>query len=128
MNPVKVEIDVNKLKRTLSETSEQVAAALAEQVLSDSTQFVPYSAGSVQSAGALRESGRIDKGTETGVRYLIWDTVYALYQWFGVRADGSHVVQHYTTAGTGKEWVYMAEKAFGKDWTALSQRIVKGRF
>ena len=29
---------------------------------------------------------------------------YASYQYYGKRKDGSHVVKHYTTAGTGPYW------------------------
>lgn len=125
---VEVKIDFNKYKSAMNSAKELVVSALAEQILADSTDFVPYSAGSRQSAGALRESGRVDKGQETGERYVTWDTVYALYQWFGVRADGTHVVKNYTTPNTGKEWVYMAEKVYGKEWNQLAQNIFSRSF
>lgn len=95
--------------------------ALAEQMLADSEQFVPYSGGSVQSAGGLRESGHIVPG-ESGRLYLVWDTVYALYQWFGVRADGTHRVRNYTTPGTGKQWVETAKARFQARWNEIVQK------
>ena len=52
----------------------------------------------------------------------IWDTVYALYQWFGVRADGSHKVSRYTTPGTGTEWVEKARDRYGDRWAELVQK------
>ena len=116
-----VKTDRQKLQQVLGKASELAAYALAEQMLSDSEQFVPYSGGSVQSAGNLRESGKVVRG-ENGVFYLVWDCVYALYQWFGVRADGSHRVQHYTTSGTGKQWVETARGRYGKQWQEIAQK------
>ena len=53
---------------------------------------------------------------ESGTMYLVWDTVYALYQWFGIRKDGTHPVRNYTTPGTGKLWVEEAKKRYGSRW------------
>jgi len=35
---------------------------------------------------------------------VIWDRVYAGYQEFGQRLDGTHKVKKYTTPGTGKKF------------------------
>lgn len=96
--------------------------ALAEQMLADSEKYVPYSGGSSQSAGGLRESGRVVKGEDKGIFYLVWDTVYALYQWFGVRADGTHRVRNYTTPGTTKLWVDAARKKNSDKWRTIAQK------
>lgn len=48
---------------------------------------------------------------------IIYKSPYARYQYYGVRDDGSHRVQHYTTPGTGPYW----DK---KMWTAEGQDIV----
>lgn len=111
-----VKTDRGKWAQAISKASEKATYALAEQMLQDSEKFIPYSGGSSQSAGNLRESGHIVKGEEKGVMYLVWDTVYALYQWFGIRADGSHPVHNYTTPGTGKLWVEEARKQYGDRW------------
>lgn len=104
------------------EHAKDVAAyALAEQMLADSENFVPYSGGSSQSAGGLRESGKVERG-ESGRFYLVWDSVYALYQWFGVRADGSHRVHNYTTPGTGTQWVEKARDRYGDRWAEIAQK------
>ncbi len=105
-----------KWAQAIGKASETATYALAEQMLQDSEKFTPYSGGSSQSAGGLRESGHIVKGEEKGQMYLVWDTVYALYQWFGIRADGSHPVHNYTTPGTGKLWVEEARKQYGDRW------------
>ena len=109
----------------MGKASDLAMYALAEQMLADSEKFVPYSAGSSQSAGNLRESGKVVKG-EDGVFYLVWDAVYALYQWYGVRADGSHKVQRYTTPGTGKQWVEAARAQYADRWQQIAQREFNG--
>lgn len=111
-----VKTDRGKWAQAIGKASETATYALAEQMLQDSEKFIPYSGGSSQSADNLRESGHIVKGEEKGVMYLVWDTVYALYQWFGIRPDGTHPVHNYTTPGTGKLWVEEARKQYGDRW------------
>lgn len=120
-----VKTDRQKMSRIMGKASDLAMYALAEQMLADSEKFVPYSAGSSQSAGNLRESGKVVKG-ENGVFYLVWDTVYALYQWYGVRADGSHKVSRYTTPGTGKQWVEAARAQYGDRWQKIAQKEFNG--
>ena len=62
------------------------------------------------------------EGEATGQFYIVYDSVYALYQWFGVRADGSHPVHHYTTPGTGKQWCEKAKAAYGARWQEIAQK------
>lgn len=117
-----VKTDKAKWIDAINQATGKAAYALAEQMLADSEQFVPHSAGSSQSAGNLRESGKVVQGETSGRFYLVWDTVYALYQWFGVRADGSHRVQHYTTPGTGTQWVEKAKARFSDRWQKIAQK------
>ena len=116
-----VKTDKAKWIGAINAASELASYALAEQMLADSEKHVPYSAGSSQSAGGLRDSGRVERG-ESGRMYLVWDTVYALFQWFGVRADGTHRVRHYTTAGTGTQWVEKARAAHEAEWREIAQK------
>lgn len=118
---VEIKTDRAKWAKLVNQASETAAYALAEQMLADSEKYVPYSNGSIQSAGHLRESGRVERG-ESGVFYLVWDAVYALYQWFGMRRDGSHQVHHYTTPGTGKQWVEKARASHERQWKAIAQK------
>lgn len=120
-----VKTDRKKWLDVVSNASGVAAYALAEQMLADSEKFVPYSGGSSTSAGGLRESGQIVKG-ESGTLYLVWDSVYALYQWYGIRADGSHPVKNYTTAGTGKQWVETAKGQYGDRWRDIAQKSFTG--
>ena len=116
-----VKTDRQKFSGIMGKAADLAMYALAEQMLADSEKYVPYSGGSSQSAGNLRESGKVVKG-EDGSYDLVWDCVYALYQWFGVRADGSHRVQHYTTAGTGNLWVEEAKKKYDKQGADIAQK------
>lgn len=58
--------------------------------------FVPMSA--KDSQGSLRSN--VDITTKS----ITYQSPYARYQYFGQRADGSHIVKNYTTAGTGPYW------------------------
>ena len=120
-----VKTDRQKMQKVIGKASEMAMYALAEQMLADSEKFVPYSGGSIQSAGGLRDSGKIVQG-DSGSLYLVWDTVYALYQWYGIRADGSHRVTHYTTPGTGKQWVESARAQYGDRWREITQKEFNG--
>ena len=118
---VEIKTDKGAWTSAVNKAAETAAYALAEQMLTDSEHFVPFSNGSSQSAGHLRESGKVEKG-ESGSFYLVWDAVYALYQWFGVRQDGTHRVTHYTTPGTGKQWVETAKSQYGDRWEKIAQK------
>lgn len=120
-------VKTNKAKwiGAINNASEKAMYALAEQMLADSEKFVPYSGGSVQSAGGLRESGHVVQG-ESNNLYIVWDIVYALYQWYGIRADGTHKVKNYTTPGTGKQWVEKARKQYGDRWHDIAQKEFSG--
>ena len=48
--------------------------------------------------GDLRTNINITKHSVT------YESPYASYQYYGIRADGTRKVQHYTTAGTGPKW------------------------
>lgn len=116
-----VKTDRQKLGAAMAKASKLAKYALAEQIIADSEKFVPYSGGSIQSAGGLRESAKVVEGDSDAI-YVVYDSVYALYQWYGVRADGSHKVSHYTTAGTGKQWIETAKGQYGDRWSKLIQK------
>lgn len=114
-----VKTDRQKWIGAVNNASGVAAYALAEQILADSEKFVPMLTDN------LRESGRVVQG-ESGTMYVVWDTVYALYQWYGIRADGSHPVHNYTTAGTGKQWVEVAKGQYGDRWRDIAQKDFTG--
>ncbi len=62
--------------------------------------------------GNLRTNNDIQPSTIT------YESPYARYQYYGVREDGTHQVQHYTTPGTGPYW----DKRM---WSAEKQDVIK---
>ena len=111
---VTIKTDRAAWKSLIEGASDRAAAALAEQMMSDSLNKIP------KQEGTLRDSGRIEK-TQEGERELVWDNVYAGYQWYGMRKDGSHVVKKYTTSGTGKMWVEQARSENNEKWVQVAQ-------
>ena len=121
--PMKVEIKTNvgAWKSLVNEAADKAAGALANQIMNDSIDKIPKSAGDDRTEGAaLSDIGRIEK-PENGTRNLVWDNVYAGYQWYGMRADGTHVVKNYTTSGTGKMWVETARAENQSIWDKVAQ-------
>ncbi len=60
--------------------------------------------------GYLRDNCKVIPQSGKPETHIIWQEPYAQYQERGMRADGSHVVKHYTTPGTGKEFAKNAVK------------------
>lgn len=52
---------------------------------------------------------------------------YSRYQYYGVRADGSHRVQNYTTPGTGPYWDLAMLTAEGEDYMGELTEFVDKR-
>lgn len=97
------------------------AAAVAEQMRTDCSDFIPD-----DGEHLLSDSGRIE-APQKGSRDLVWRKVYAGYQYFGIRADGTHKVRNYTTPGTGKLWVEVAQAANGANWEKVAQKAFTQR-
>lgn len=57
--------------------------------------------------------------------YIIYESPYARYQYYGVREDGSHVVRNYTTAGTGPYWDKQMVSAEIRDLEKEVQTYIK---
>ena len=58
---------------------------------------------------------------------ITYESPYARYQYYGVREDGTHKVQHYTTAGTGPYWDKKMVSAEMKDLVKEVQDYVGGK-
>ena len=112
---VEVKTDRAKWKSIVEKAADNAVEGLADQMMNDSLPFIPDDGESL-----LRDAGRIEK-TGKGIRYLVWSLVYAGYQWFGVRKDGTHVVKNYTTPGTGTKWVDRAKARFKSAWDKVAQ-------
>ena len=59
--------------------------------------------------------------------WITYESPYAEYQYYGMRADGSHVVKNYTTAGTGPYWDKKMWSAESKDVIEEVQNYVGGK-
>lgn len=58
-----------------------------------------------------------------------YDQIYAGYQYYGMRKDGTHVVSHYTKAGTGPYWDKKMMSAEGNSLRkTLDKALKSGRF
>lgn len=111
---VSIKTDRAAWKAAVEKAADFAAAALAEQIMTDSHDKIP------KQEGTLRDIGRIVKA-DFGSRDLVWSNVYAAYQWYGMRVDGSHKVRNYTTPGTGKMWVEAARAERGETWQKVAQ-------
>ncbi|MCF0232586.1 MAG: hypothetical protein HUJ63_10070 [Enterococcus sp.] len=67
---------------------------LLEDIYKNSRNITPYK------DGDLRQL--VTRRVENGNGVIVWTVPYAQYQERGKRWDGTHVVRHYTTPGTGK--------------------------
>ena len=50
------------------------------------------------------DEGNLRTNVSIANNSITYESPYARYQYYGVREDGSHRVQNYTTAGTGTYW------------------------
>lgn len=115
--PMKVEIKTNvgAWKSSIEKAADKAVDGLANQMMNDSIDKIPD-----DGEHTLRDNGRVEV-VNPGERELVWSTVYAAYQWYGMRADGTHVVKNYTTSGTGKMWVEAARAENQSIWDKVAQ-------
>lgn len=107
------ELNHAQIKSRFKAKSANAAKAVAEAILHDSTPYVP------KQQGTLRDVGRVE--VEPDGAAVVWDTVYAAYQWYGCWPDGTHVVKHHTTPGTVTQWVNKAMRKYKDDWDQIAQ-------
>lgn len=105
---VNTNINISNIKEKLSEHNIKTARfALANQMLADMDNYVPFEEGSLSTSGHVRNDGT----------QLEWDTPYAKAQFYGF-IDGSPVV-NYTRSShpyASKRWDEKAEGIHGKSW------------
>lgn len=115
---VEVEMDKSALMAQINRDCRKAELVLADQVKADSKKFVP------KQEGTLREDVFISQDTEGTV--ITYEQIYAAYQWYGIRADGTHPVHHYTTPGTGTQWCEKAKEQYINDWLKVAQNALNG--
>lgn len=112
--PVKVYIDSAALKAKLERGRPKIEKAVAEQIVADSTPFVPDDGENI-----LRSSVKVEE--ILGHWAATWDTPYAAFQYYGCWPDGTHVVHKHTTPGTTIQWTETARRKYGKTWQQVAQ-------
>lgn len=58
---------------------------------------------------------------------ITYESPYARYQYYGMRDDGTHVVQNYTTPGTGPYWDKRMVSAEMQDVVREVQNYIGGK-
>ena len=58
---------------------------------------------------------------------ITYEMPYARYQYYGMRDDGTHVVTHYTTPGTGPYWDKRMVSAEMQDIEEEVQKYIGGK-
>lgn len=114
------EIRTNKAQWRMAVHNGSVKAAkmLAEQIHNDSLSYVPKEEGTLS-----EDSFRMEEVAD-GVE-LVWNTPYALYQWYGCYPDGSHVVSNHTTPGTSTAWVDKAKQKCSDTWRKVAENAFR---
>jgi len=112
-----VKTDKMKWRAAVHNGSVKAAKVLAEQIHNDSLNYVP------KEEGTLRDSFRMEEVSD-GVE-LVWNTPYALYQWYGCYPDGSHVVSNHTTPGTSTAWVDKAKQKCSDTWKKVAENAFR---
>ena len=51
-----------------------------------------------------KDKGNLRTVVDISTNTITYESPYARYQYYGVREDGTHQVQNYTTPGTGPYW------------------------
>ena len=74
--------------------------------------------------GSLRARTRHEMVSSSRYRVVV-PLEYAAFQERGSRFDGSHVVRHYTTPGTGKGWFQAAINTTAKNFTNLVKQAAR---
>lgn len=124
----KVEIDIATLRQKIERDKKAATMAVGEQIIADCDQYVPCRDGDLKASGITNGPQVQSDGSVN----LIWDKVYAAYQWYGCWPDGSHVIQnHDIKDGSSKAtimWVDEAKKQYGKDWEKVGKNAVKKNY
>ena len=115
----KVTVTSTGLFMKIKGATDKAEKALADQILTDSNQYVP------KQENTLRETPANHIDTSGEKTYLVWDTPYAAYQWYGCWPDGSHVIKNHTTPGTTTRWVLTAQKKNRDKWLKVAQEAAK---
>lgn len=113
----RVEFDYSAFMGKVKKASLAAENALADQIISDSRQYVP------KQENTLRDSARVEH--ENNGTQVVYETPYAAYQYYGCWPDGSHVIKNHTTAGTVTRWIEHAKAHNADKWLRVAQNAVR---
>jgi len=65
-----------------------------------------------------KDNGDLRTIVDIQANSITYEQEYAKYQYYGVREDGTHKVNHYTTPGTGPYWDR-------RMWSAESEDVIR---
>lgn len=74
-----------------------------------------------------RDNGDLRTNVVLKADSITYQSVYAGYQYYGQRKDGSHVVKKYTTPGTGPYWDKRMISAEGDKVVKTLNRFIGGK-
>lgn len=103
--PVKVEHRENNLITAL-----KFKVAIANRLIIEDVHRTSLPKTPMNDSKQLRRNVTKTVVPETYTGTIIWKVPYASYQERGMRADKTHIVKHYTTPGTGKDFAKNAVK------------------
>ena len=94
-NKVEIKNRIVEFAKNNTAAMDRVLNRMALDILTMSKAQVPYK------TSLLQQSGKY--GKKSPLLYeVFYNKIYAAYQEFGMRKDGTHVVKNYTTPGTKK--------------------------
>ena len=114
---VNVKLDRAHLAARMRAGKAAAGPALCRQILDDCRPFTPHDQGTLEDSGRVEELGN--------AWAVVWDTVYAAYQYYGCWPDGSHVIVNHDrsiNAQATTQWVEAARALYEDDWQTVAQR------
>ena len=74
-----------------------------------------------------KDEGNLRTIVDVESNSITYEMPYARYQYYGVREDGTHAVQNYTTPGTGPYWDKRMVSAEMQDVVREVQNYIGGK-
>jgi len=101
----KLKMDINKIYKTKLKILNVLEHDIAEQILKDSNKYIPVD------SSKLRDSGKVEK------KNVIWDTPYALKQYYEIPEKTS-----VNNTNATWRWYETAKAKHGGDWLKLAHK------
>jgi len=116
---VKVENKLAAFTRANEAAMERALERMGNDIFVLSQFKVPFKEGTLKASGQHMRVGRLHHRVQYGEQGA---QAYASYQHRGMRRDGSHIVRHYTTAGTNKNYLSDSGKVISSKASSYFKR------